>query len=185
MKDAIPTTPAGIDRCRVCSRCSPSGMTRWQPAAMQTQATVVAVQTVCKLRHFPSARTFRIDGNTSPRRNEGSLFCGEEYILFEISLVDFATTKKVFKNSLIVYVCCLCLETLHLIQYDIFRRVYDITKSDFYICHVTVYIRQFVLLTVRTEIIRSNSTDFHEVCCLSIFRKFYLENSGFVKMGKE
>jgi len=55
MKDAIPTTLAGIDRCRVCSHCSPSGVTRWQPAAMQTQATVVAVQTVCELRHVYAA----------------------------------------------------------------------------------------------------------------------------------
>ena len=115
MKDAIPTTPAGIDRCRVCSHCSPSGMTRWQPAAMQTQATVVAVQTVCELRHFSATRTCRINGNTSPNQNESSLFCGEEYILFEISLVTVATTKKVFKNLLIFCFCCLCLETLHLI----------------------------------------------------------------------
>ena len=102
MKYAIPTAPAGIDRCRVCSHCSPSGMTRWQPAAMQTQATVVAVQTVCKLRQFSAARTCKIDSNTSPKQNEISLFCGEEYTLFEISLVAVATTKKVFKNRLIV-----------------------------------------------------------------------------------
>jgi len=84
MKDAIPTTPAGIDRCRVCSHCSPSGMTRWQPAAMQTQTTVVAVQAVSKLRHFSAATTCRIDVNISPKQNESSLLCGE-YILFEIS----------------------------------------------------------------------------------------------------
>jgi hypothetical protein len=158
-------------------------MTRWQSAAMQTQATVVAVQTVYKLRRFSPARTCRIDGNTSPKQNESSLFCGEEYILFEINLVAVATTKKVVKNRLMVCVCCLCLETLHLIQYDIFRRVYNVAKGDFYICHVTLYIRQFILLTVRTEIIGSNSTDFHEICFLSIFLKFCLENSGFIKMG--
>jgi len=130
---------------------------------MQTQATIVVVQTVCKLRHFSAARTYRIDGNTSAKQNESSLLCGEEYMLFEIRLVAVATTKKVLKHRLIVCVCCLCLETSHLIQYDIFRCVYDIAKSDFYICHVTVYIRPSILLTVRTEIIGSNSTDFHEI----------------------
>lgn len=176
MKDAIPTTLAGIDRCRVCSHCSPSGVTLWQPAAMQTQAIVVAEQTVCKLRHFSAARTCSIDGNTSAKGNESSPLCDEEYMLFEIRLVAVATTKKVLKNRLIVCVCCLCLETLYLIQYDIFRCVYDIAKSDFYICHVTVYIRPLILLTARTEIIGSNSIYFHEICCLSIFRKFCLEN---------
>jgi len=156
MKDAIPTTPAGIDRCKVCSHCSPSGMTRWQPAAMQTQATVVAVQTVCKLGHLSAARACRIDGNISLTQNESSLLCDEEYVLFEISLVAVATTKKVFKNRLIVCVCCLCLEKLHLIQYDILRCVYSFAKSVFYVCYVTVYIRPFILLTVRTEIIGSN-----------------------------
>lgn len=116
---------------------------------------------LCKLKHFSAARTCRIDSNTSPKQNDSSLFCGEEYILFEISLVAVATTKKIFKNRLVVCLCCVSLETLHLIQYYIFRRVYNIAKSDFYICHVTVYVRQFILLIVRTEIIDFNSTDFH------------------------
>jgi hypothetical protein len=84
IKHAIPTTPAGIDRCKICSHRSPSGLIRWQPAAMQTQATAVAVQTVGKLRHLCAVRTCTIDSNTFPKHNKSPLLCGDEYLLFEI-----------------------------------------------------------------------------------------------------
>ena len=52
-----------------------------------------------ELRYFSAARTCRIDGNASPKQNESSLLCGEEYMLFEIRLVAIATTKKVKKKK--------------------------------------------------------------------------------------
>ena len=125
----------------VCSHCSPSAMSRLQPAVLQTQATVVALQTLCKLRHCSAARICRIDGNTSPKQNESSLPCGEEYILFEISLVAVATTKKGLKNRLIVCVC-------------------KIAKSDYCICHVSLSIRPSIRLAVRTEILGSKLNRF-------------------------
>ena len=71
-------------------------------------------------------------------------FCGEEYILFEISLVAVATTKKVFKNRLIVYVCCLCLETLHLIQYDILGAFKTLRKATFiFLMSLCTYVSSF------------------------------------------